>query len=139
VSWRDDDPGQGDPDGILVASSDLAGIADLADSCSQQLHRLHDQLDPATWSGTTATAFRGRVGKLPDHLDHLRNSYRGAADSLQTYGLTVRDIQDQARAVKTQLQTAQSGHALAVAAQKSFLSPGRSGNWPASPEHSKPA
>lgn len=97
MSWTEDDPGQGSPDGLLALAADLQADADDAAAAARMLRGVQHNASDAVWKGTSANAFRDRVDKLPGHLDKLNASYADAAAGIRSYAASVRQIADDAR------------------------------------------
>lgn len=98
MTWTEDDPGQGDPDGLLALARDLQGDADDAAAAARTLRSVQQNAGDAVWQGSSADAFRDRIDKVPSHLDKLNASYADAAAGLRAYAASVRQVADEARA-----------------------------------------
>ncbi len=123
TTWTGADPGVGDCVAILALSADLGEVAQVAGEARGQLQALHAQLNGVDWAGSAADAFRDRIGKLPVHLAALTSSYQAAAEGLRGYSAAVGQIQDQLRAARVQLSSAQADHDRAVTLQSGWVAP----------------
>lgn len=123
MSWTQQDPGQGDPDGIDVLAMQLGDVADSAYSAQGRLQKLKDNASDAIWRGTSADAFRDRIDKLPGHLQQLADSYKDASDGFSGYAASVRQIKHEATLVQNEIANAQSAKTSAVHQQGQYVAP----------------
>jgi uncharacterized protein YukE len=123
VSWSQEDPGQGSPDGIDTLALMIGEVADAAASAQANLQKLKDQASDAIWRGPAADAFHSRIDKLPGHLDQLARSYGDARDGFRTYAAAVREIKSKQQAAQSQISQAESDHSAAAHSQASYVPP----------------
>ncbi|MBO0745954.1 MAG: hypothetical protein J2P43_13110 [Candidatus Dormibacteraeota bacterium] len=104
-----------DPRAQGLLSADVGEISTLAGSFRRVAGQaqtaaaaLRGTQNDATWTGAAATAFRSQVGKVPDDLDTVHESYGAVAAALDTYGTHLEPIQTQFRSLATQLTGARS-------------------------------
>jgi uncharacterized protein YukE len=122
VNWSDGDPGQGDPDGIDALAGLLGEVSAAASGAQSSLQKLKDNASDAIWRGSAADAFRGRIDKLPGHLQQLAQSYADARDGFRTYSATVRDLQQRQRVIERDISAANAEHAAATQGQTQYAS-----------------
>lgn len=89
-------PAPGDPAAYDQLAKALAQVADNAESVHGRLKSLNGGCDTSIWRGKAADAFREEIGKLPDHLKKLLDSYRAAAAAMTNYGCTLQTLQTEA-------------------------------------------
>lgn len=92
-----------DPDAIRRVAARLDDISATARSIRSNL----TALDSAHWTGTAASAYRGKQNdEIPHELSKLTDSFGIAAQALNVYGRELSDILDQARALAAQHELA---------------------------------
>ena len=123
MSWSEDDPGQGSPDGIAALALLLGEVADAAASAQSNLQKLKDQASDAIWRGPAADAFHSRIDKLPGHLEQLAKSYDDARSGFKTYSAAVADIKQKQQSYQAQINQAQSEHTSASQQQANYVPP----------------
>lgn len=123
MSWSEDDPGQGSPDGISALAVMIGEVADAAASAQSNLQKLKDQASDAIWRGPAADAFHSRIDKLPGHLQKLATSYDDARSGFKTYSAAVADIKQRQSTIEKEISAAQSAHSTATQQQASYTPP----------------
>jgi hypothetical protein len=74
--------------------------------------------DNTIWRGVAADVFRDDLGKLPERLDKLHDSYHEASEALRIYGVSLRQLQSDA---DVELQKAIAADEEAAAAAREML------------------
>ena len=123
MSWSEDDPGQGAPDGISALATMIGAVADAASSAQSNLQKLKDQASDAIWRGPAADAFHSRIDKLPGHLQQLATSYDDARSGFHTYAASVADIQQRQATIEKEISAAQTAHSSASQQQAAYTPP----------------
>src|SRR2546430_17602093 len=85
-------PVPGDPATVSARAQDFRTICDDAGDVHRRLKQVQDSVDDAIWRGKAAGEFRGKIEKLPEHLEKLHDSYDKAAAGTATYAVTLRDL-----------------------------------------------
>ncbi len=91
------DPAPGSPEAVGTAAGALAAVATLAEGAANLLHSNGNGLDPSSWSGAAAAAFRAEIHDLPQQLSVVTASYRDATSALRSYQGELEAAQAQAR------------------------------------------
>ena len=123
MSWSEDDPGQGAPDGISALATMIGAVADAASSAQSNLQKLKDQASDAIWRGPAADAFHSRIDKLPGHLQQLAASYDDARSGFHAYAASVADIQQRQSIIEKEISAAQTAHSSASQQQAAYTPP----------------
>jgi len=123
MPWTEAEPGAGEPDGVLVLAGELERDADDAGQAARTLRSIQSQTGDAVWRGSSADAFRGRIDKLPGHLEKLQASYAEAAAGLRGYAAAVRQIAGEATVQQRLIAQSEAELGQAQTQQASWVAP----------------
>jgi uncharacterized protein YukE len=115
-------PAPGHPEAFLELARDFESTAENAEDAYRRLNRMRDQVDDRVWKGEAAEGFKDRIGKLPNDLRKLFQSYDAASDAMATYGTTLQELQARAHAAVDETVRAREEMVAAEQARQVVLS-----------------
>jgi uncharacterized protein YukE len=108
MSWSVDEYAQGSPAAYAMLAAALDEVAVNASEVRSDLELIRRNVDGSIWRGSAADSFADEIGKLPDQLTKLFDSYSSAAEALFTYGVTLEGLRRQASAAAREGVAAES-------------------------------
>ena len=106
--WTAANPGWGEPDGILSEARLRSGKADVLRALQIQLVGAQSQAQSTEWTAVSRDAFALRLEALVPEIDLLIRGLDAQAAALETYSVTVDEIQGDQRLLEARRTTADS-------------------------------
>ena len=106
--WTAANPGWGEPDGILSEARLRSGKADALRALQIQLTGAQSQAQSTEWTAISRDAFALRLEALVPEIDLLIRGLDAQAAALETYSVTVDEIQGDQRLLEARRTTADS-------------------------------
>ncbi|WP_246846226.1 hypothetical protein [Humibacter ginsenosidimutans] len=99
-------PGAGDPGGILLAASKRQAHVEKLNAVAKVLRKTVSELDAASWTGSSQTAFVSAIDALVARLDELAGRVGAECRALIAYAGALDDIKVQQARIQSKLDDA---------------------------------